>query len=172
MSGRPRSRMTRSGASASSSNAALGIWCIDRLIALRAQARLQQFADGRLVVHDQHFDRGRVHAAVPSWPARFGTGKAIVKTAPSHPRGWPPSKFRASLLRSHALSPSRGPCQPEPDPLSAPDGISRRCARPHPRGTPLALIRHLQLHDVILAAMLRPARWCSAARISQHCRED
>jgi hypothetical protein len=44
----------------------LGVRRVDGLIALRAQPHAQQFADRRLIVDHQDFERRGVHAAVSS----------------------------------------------------------------------------------------------------------
>ena len=82
MSGRPRSRMTRSGFCSSSSSAVLPFGRVENLVALRGKAHAQQLADRRLVVDDQDLQRRGAHAAVSSFFAAAGIGSRMVNTAP------------------------------------------------------------------------------------------
>ena len=56
--------------------------CFDHAIALGTQSHPQQLSDRRLVVDDEHAERGRVHAAVSSRSAPTGTDRRMVNTAP------------------------------------------------------------------------------------------
>ena len=60
----------------------LAVRRFEDLIAVRAQAHAQQFADRRLVIDDQDTERGGAHAAASRRCNWSGIGSVMVNTAP------------------------------------------------------------------------------------------
>ena len=82
VSGRPRSRMIKSGASAEQLERGLAVRRFEDLIALRGEAHAQQLADRRLVIDHQYADRSGAHAAASNVCRCRGIGRLMVKAAP------------------------------------------------------------------------------------------
>ena len=98
----------------------LAVRRLQDVVALRAQAHAQQFADGRLVIDHENLERGRAHAAVSSCLVAGGTGNLIVKTAPGRS-----GRFAAVIVPCMASTKPREIARPSPVPARTRSPFSR-----------------------------------------------
>ena len=89
----------------------LAVGGFDDLVALRGQPHAQQFANRRLVVDDQHAERGGAHAAASRRCRSRGIGSLIVNIAPLRS-----VRFAATMVPCIASTKPREIASPSPVP--------------------------------------------------------